>query len=188
MFLYFDKTIVIPPLISYATPRMPEEILDLVNEQDEVIGRLSRTEVYAQDLHNFRAIHVFVINSEGKIWIPRRVASKKFWPRSLDYSAAGHVESGEAYDTAFHREVSEEINIDTQKIPWRALGKITPSEGAFCFQMVYEIQSDQTPRYNSDDFLEAQWLFPQEIVSLIEKGEPEVVDLAYTLKKFYPSK
>lgn len=167
---------------------MTEEILDLVNEADEVIGNLSRKEVYKKDLHNFRAVHVFLVNEDGKIWIPRRVASKQFWPSALDYSAAGHVESGESYDESFRREVAEELLVDVDTVSWRPLGKFTLKNGTFCFQAVYEIQSNQTPDYNKDDFSEARWLSPQEVVSMIEAGEPEVVDLAFTLRKFYLDK
>ncbi len=36
-----------------------EEMLDLVNEQDEVIGSMERNEVYAKGLTNFRVITYF---------------------------------------------------------------------------------------------------------------------------------
>ena len=38
---------------------LSEEILDLVNEHDEVIGQLSRAEVYRRRLANFRVVNTF---------------------------------------------------------------------------------------------------------------------------------
>lgn len=56
-----------------------EEILDLVNENDEVIGSKSRSDIYAEGLKNFRVVNAFVINSKGKLWIPRRAANKRLF-------------------------------------------------------------------------------------------------------------
>lgn len=164
---------------------MTEEILDLVDDQDRVIGQLSREEVYKQRLHNYRVVHGLLLNAEGKIWIPRRTALKKLYPNALDYSSAGHVESGETYDESFRRETREELNIDLDQVTWRTLGKLTPSEGAHCFQMVYEIQSNTTPNFNPEDFSESRWIFPREVVNMIEAGADAKSDLASTIKKFY---
>ena len=43
---------------------MSEEIFDIVNERDEVIGQAPRKEVHARGLWH-RAIHVLVFNSRG---------------------------------------------------------------------------------------------------------------------------
>lgn len=164
---------------------MSEEILDLVDEHDQVIGQLSRREVHEKGLHNFRAAHGLVVNKEGKIWIPRRTATKKLHPNALDYSVAGHVEAGETYEASFIRETGEELNIDLSVVPWRLLGTLTPSEGAYCFQTVYEIQYDSEPPYNPEDFSEANWMSPQEIIDRIESGDLAKGDIVTTIKKFY---
>lgn len=164
-----------------------EEILDLVDENDDVIGQMSRKEIYEKGLHNYRVVHGFVVNGEGKIWIPKRTMTKKIYPGALDYSSAGHVEAGETYDESFARETSEELNIDVTATTWRQLGKLTPAEGAHCFQMVYEVRSDVSPSYNPDDFSEAFWLTPAEAVAKIEGGAYAKTDLASTIKKFYLS-
>lgn len=164
---------------------MIEEILDLVDEQDQVIGQLSRNEIYKQQLHNYRVVHGLLINKEGQIWIPKRTGVKKLYPNALDYSSAGHVESGETYDESFLRETREELNIDLSAVAWRVLGKFTPSEGVHCFQMVYEIRSDVTPSFNPEDFSEAQWMFPKEVIELIESGADAKSDLAFTIRRFY---
>ena len=53
-----------------------EEILDLVNENDEIIGNMPRSEVYAKNLNNFRVINCFIKNKEGKLWIPEPAGSR----------------------------------------------------------------------------------------------------------------
>lgn len=164
---------------------MHDEILDLVNDQDEVVGKLSRAEIYAQGLHNYRAVNGFLMSDEGKLWIPKRVASKKIYPNALDFSSAGHVDSGEDYLTAFKRETMEELNLDIERFSWRALGKRTPAGGACCFQMIYEIRTNVEPAYNASDFSEAYWLSPQELLRMIDEGVYAKSDLAPTVREFY---
>src|SRR3989338_5802009 len=138
-----------------------DEYLDLVDEDDQVIGRKLRSEVYAEGLSNFRVINAFIVNTKGELWIPRRALGKRLYPLCLDMSVGGHVESGETYDEAFARETKEEVNLDVFKIPWRFLAKLTPQQDIVSAYMhVYEIRQDETPRYNLGDFVEHFWLTP----------------------------
>lgn len=164
----------------------PEEVLDIVNEADEVIGSLTRKEIYAQGLRNYRVIHAFIINDEGSIWIPRRVHTKKLYPDGLDYSIAGHVESGETYEEALIKEAREEVNVDLTKVPYKEIASFNPhTHNVHCFQKVYEITLNEVPDYNQDDFSSYEWLSPTEIIERFENGAvgkediPEVVRLCY---------
>lgn len=93
-----------------------EEWLDLVNEHDQVVGRVTRSEAWANKFL-VRVINAFVVNTAGQLWIPRRTAHKRMFPNCLDMSVGGHVEPGESYEAAFQRETFEELNLDT---PFRA--------------------------------------------------------------------
>ena len=66
-----------------------DEYLDLVDENDVVIGRKLRSEVHAEKLKNYRAVNLFIVNSKGELWIPRRTAHKQLYPLGLDFSCAG---------------------------------------------------------------------------------------------------
>lgn len=164
----------------------PEEMLDLVNEQDEVIGSVTRKEVYDKGLRNYRVVHAFIKNSEDKLWIPRRGSTKKLYPDGLDYSIGGHVESGETYDEALHKEAREEAGLDLTTIPYQEIARLNPyTHNVHCFQYVYEILSDTAPNFNTDDFSGYEWLSPNEIIERFENGEtgkediPEVLRLCY---------
>lgn len=88
-----------------------DEFLDLVDENDNVVGKKKRSEVYAEHLSNFRVVNAFVVNTKGEIWIPRRVADKRIFPLCLDMSMGGHVESGESYEDTLKRETQEELKL-----------------------------------------------------------------------------
>jgi len=163
----------------------PDEYLDLVDENDQVVGRKLRADIYAEGLLNFRVVNVFLKNSKGQLWIPRRTASKAIAPLALDFSASGHVSSGETYEEAFAKEVAEELNIDVSIVPHKELEYLNPKDGFLLFMKVFEIQSDETPGYNPDDFTEAFWLTPQEIVDRIHAGDKAKNDIPTLVKRFY---
>ena len=162
-----------------------DEYLDLVNEKDEVIDRKSRSEIYAQGLSNFRVVNAFVRNSKGELWIPRRTATKRIFPSCLDMSMGGHVESGETYEQSFAREVVEELDIDINNTPWKLLGHLTPKDGVAAFMNVYEIQAEEVPKFNPNDYTEYSWTTPKELMTKIEAGEKVKGDLPKLIQIFY---
>ena len=163
-----------------------DEWLDIVNEQDVVVDKKRRSEVYASDTSHFRVINAFIVNSEGKLWIPRRASDKRLFPACLDVSVGGHVESGETYDEAFKRESKEEVNIDIVDVAYTVLGVLTPHrDHVSAFMRVYEIKSDVEPDYNKKDFTESFWLTPAEFFERFKQGERVKGDLPLLIRAFY---
>src|SRR5438445_10229615 len=97
---------------------MPEEIFDVVNERDEVIGRQTRDEVHRLGLMH-RAVHVLVFNSRRHIFLQKRSMKKDRQPGLWDSSASGHLDCGEDYDACAIREVSEELGLQLSATPER---------------------------------------------------------------------
>lgn len=161
-----------------------DEWLDLVDERDAVTGRMRRSEVYARGLSNFRVVNAFIVNSEGAIWIPRRASHKRLFPNALDVSVGGHVESGEDYDRAFARETMEEVRIDIAAARWDRLAKLTPqSHSVSAFMTLYAIHVEDAPDYNRDDFTEAFWLMPDELLRRVAGAEPCKGDLPELVRR-----
>lgn len=143
-----------------------DELLDIVDRNDNVIGQKYRSEVYQLGLRNFRAINAFLINEDKKVWIPRRTKHKDRFPLCLDASVGGHVSAGEQYDQAFVRETSEELNINVLDLTYACCGKLTPhTDQVAAFMNVYVMHSNIEPDYNRDDFVSADWY---DIVTLQE--------------------
>ena len=97
---------------------MAEEIFDVVNEEDEVIGQKTRSEVHRLGLQH-RAVHVLVFNARGQIFLQKRSLKKDRQPGLWDSSASGHLDTGEDYDACAVREVREEIGLRLSAAPRR---------------------------------------------------------------------
>src|SRR4030081_713278 len=97
---------------------MSEEIFDVVNESDEIIGQRSRAEVHRLGLMH-RAVHVLVFNSRGQVFLQKRSMTKDRQPGLWDSSASGHVDSGEDYDRCAIRELREELGLRLDQPPRR---------------------------------------------------------------------
>ncbi|MFD3944004.1 NUDIX hydrolase [Streptomyces sp. NPDC058579] len=87
-----------------------EEILDVVDEHDEVIGQAPRGEVYARGLIH-RCVFIQARDAEGRIFVHRRTPGKLVYPSMYDMFVGGVVGAGESYDDAALREAEEELGV-----------------------------------------------------------------------------
>lgn len=108
-------------------PQNDDEIFDVIDENDQVVGTATRSEVHARNLMH-RAVHVFVLNRNGDLWLQKRSLKKDKNPGVWDSSVSGHLDSGEDYLKAAIRELHEEIGIAKQPEDLRQLAVLGPCE------------------------------------------------------------
>lgn len=94
-----------------------EEVFDVVDDQDHVIGQCPRHEVHARNLRH-RAVHILIQNNNGEWFLQKRSPWKDMNPSLWDSSAAGHVDAGETYLEAAKREVREELGLNLEPEPF----------------------------------------------------------------------
>jgi 16S rRNA (adenine1518-N6/adenine1519-N6)-dimethyltransferase len=99
------------PLDATNAQKVHEEIFDVVDENDRVVRSATRHEVHTQRLTH-RAVHIFVFNNAGELFLQKRSRWKDAHPQKWDSSASGHVNSGDDYDTTAPREVAEELGVE----------------------------------------------------------------------------
>jgi isopentenyl-diphosphate delta-isomerase type 1 len=145
---------------------MSEDIFDVVNERDEVIGQMPRSRVHREGLKH-RAIHVLVFNARGEILLQKRSMTKDTFPGVWDSSASGHLETGEDYDACAIRELREEIGLLLAAPPQR-LFKIDacPQTGQE-FVWVYRLESEGPFTLHPEEIERAQWFPPSQVTHLI---------------------
>ncbi len=100
----------IQPVDANAAQNVQAEFFDVVDERDQVIGVEPRGVVHARDLRH-RAVHLFVFNAAGELFLQKRSPWKDRHPGKWDSSASGHLDHGEEYLHAARRELAEELGV-----------------------------------------------------------------------------
>lgn len=80
-----------------------DEILDVVDANDEVVGQARRGDVYTQGMRH-RCAFIQVRDAQGRLFIHRRTPTKLVFPSLYDMFVGGVVGAGETYDEAALRE------------------------------------------------------------------------------------
>lgn len=89
-----------------------DELLDLVNENDEVIGEVWRSETVGHLELIFREVGILIHDNKNRLLLQRRSFNKKAYPGHWIISAGGHVGKGKNPDNEAHKELREEMGFD----------------------------------------------------------------------------
>ena len=141
---------------------MNEEIFDVVNERDEVVGRQPRSEVHRLGLMH-RAAHVLVFNAAGQVFLQKRSLKKDRQPGVWDSSASGHVDAGEDYDACAVRELREEIGLEMPAVPQRLFKLDASPETDQEHVWVYRCEAEGPFRLDSEEIERGGWFAGEEV-------------------------
>jgi len=147
---------------------MSEEIFDIVNERDEVIGQASRQEVHARGLWH-RAVHVLVFNARGEVFLQKRSLNKDCAPGKWDSSSSGHLDQGEAYDACAVREVREEIGLHLKAPPTRLFKIDARKETGWEFCWVYRCESEGPFTLHPEEIETGAWFTPDAVTKQVNE-------------------
>jgi 16S rRNA (adenine1518-N6/adenine1519-N6)-dimethyltransferase len=144
------------------------ERFPVVDENDHLLGDAPRGEVHGNNLRH-RAVHLFIFNRQGELFLQKRSRWKDRHPLLWDSSAAGHVEAGEEYDETATRELKEELGVTAEltrvaKLPASAR---TGQEFIWLYRGEHE-----GPFQLAKSEIEYGEFFPTDIVSRWVKARP----------------
>ncbi|MGW0205936.1 NUDIX hydrolase [Streptomyces sp. NPDC003233] len=119
-----------------------DEILDIVDENDQVLGQSPRGEAYARGLRH-RCVFIQARDAAGRLFVHRRTATKLVFPALYDMFVGGVVGAGESYDEAALREAEEELGVTGLPRP-TYLFKFLYDDGAgnSWWSAVYEVRCE----------------------------------------------
>lgn len=91
-----------------------EEIIELVDEHDQVIGTVTAREANQDPTKYHREVGVLIVDSRGQILLQQRALTKQLEPGKWTMAAAGHIPVGMTPEQAAHMELEEELGFDTE--------------------------------------------------------------------------
>lgn len=161
---------------------MKEEILEIVDEDNRVTGRATRSQIHKQQLMH-RAVHIFLFNTRGELFLQKRSLEKDEFSGYYDSSAAGHVDPGEDYADAALRELEEELGIAAEL---RKIAEIPASaENGWEFTLFYTAVSDAPVCINREEISEGGFYPVSAIADWILRDEEVFTPAFKTLFELY---
>lgn len=86
-----------------------QEIFDVVNEKDEVVGQATRDECHNNPALIHRVVHFTLVNPlTGELLLTQRSLKKRSDPGKYCFGGE-HVKAGETYESAIKRGIEEEL-------------------------------------------------------------------------------
>ena len=164
-----------------------EERVNIVDENDEVIGEICKKEAHEQGLLH-RTVIAEVKDSQNR-WLMVKQAGDKQDAGQFVSPVGGHVATGERVEDAIIRETKEEIGIEGFK--YRLVGKAIFNREVIGRKenhlfILFEIQSDQIPVLNEAG-VEFRY-FTDEELKMGLRSHPDQFGEAFhfVVRKFYP--
>ncbi|MGC5364985.1 NUDIX domain-containing protein [Streptomyces sp. DT24] len=118
-----------------------DELLDIVDVRDRVVGQAPRGEATARRLRH-RCVFIEVRDARDRIFVHRRTASKLVFPSHHDMFVGGVVGAGETYDEAALREAEEELGVTGLPRPEPLFSFLYESPAHTWWSHVYQVRCE----------------------------------------------
>ena len=163
---------------------MQDEYLDIVNDDDQVIGKALYQDVY-KNVSSHRIVHVLVFNPKGEILLQLRAKNRSFAPSHWSTSVGGHVRSGESYEEAALRETKEELGI-TPKITREYKTTYIDTKNHKKFLTIFKtIDDGHTFSIDPEEVERVEYKSFEDIQTMYDNGAKFHPELLFILHKYY---
>jgi isopentenyl-diphosphate delta-isomerase type 1 len=141
-----------------------EEFLEVVDEDNQVIGIASRYEIHKRGLRH-RSVHIFIFNTRGDLYLQKRSPSKDQYPEHWDTSAAGHTDPGESPLEAAERELWEELGITVPLV--EVMEYPAGLETGWEFVTLFTARTDDPIHLNLEEATTGDFFTPDQLTLLL---------------------
>lgn len=146
----------------------PDEILDLVDENDQVIGKVAKKEANSNPASLHREILVLIHDDQDRVLLQQRSFKKKVYPGAWAETCAGHVPQGWTYEQTAHQELLEELGFDTDlKFIEKFMVKF-PNETHFAVAFVGKYRGEKI-KIEAEEVEQARFVNEEEFDALIRR-------------------
>ncbi|MDO8529764.1 MAG: NUDIX domain-containing protein [bacterium] len=159
---------------------MPEEIIDIVDENNELTGETAlRSKIHAEGVWH-QTVHIYLFrknNNEMEFLVHLRSPFKDLSPNCWDTRFGGHIKSGLTLEEGAKTELEEEIglNADGYKLiegEWRKRNMMPNREFTKTYFLEY-LDNMSDLKFNDGEVQEIKWMSIQEIKDSMIKNPKE---------------
>jgi isopentenyl-diphosphate Delta-isomerase len=156
----------------------PNESFYWVDEQDKVLGAISRIDAHSDPTKIHRAVLILITNNQNQMLFQKRSLNKDLYGGYWSLACGGHVTYGQEYHQAADREVYEELGIHPHLFyVTKALLK-NNQEQEQC--QIYLCRIEGTPdHYDKSEVAELKWIQMADIPLFVSQNQltPEAIQV-----------
>jgi len=158
----------LPVILSYIIK--DDELLDLVNEKDEVIGTVEREIVRHDPTKYYRVVAIAIFNNKGETLIQKRSPNKSH-PGKWETAVSGHVLAGEHPDDTSKREVFEELGIKETPVYYGKWFVSNRFRSKFLWLYYLIVDNKIKIKINNNEVAETVWIKPDKLEEFAKDNE-----------------
>jgi len=167
------------------------EYLDIVDENNNLIGKSAEREDTHLNGIWHREVSVWIANDKGELLLQKRSTNKKEKPNQWG-TCSGHIATGETIEESLIRELKEEIGftVTIQKLELIGIEKVkneSPGRKNYHFKYLYFVRSNwPIDKYTIqlEELSEIKYVPFNELKKMIANGDPTLTfsKQEYTIK------
>lgn len=160
------------------------ELLDVVDDEDTVIGQETRENCHKNNLTH-RSVMFFIFDMDDNILVNKRSQNKDFFGGRWSIVLGGHLVAGQTYEEAAIREAFEETGIKDKPFKMGYFQKRLPQENENV--TVYGFKTAQIPKLLADEIEFGEFITWNEALNKMETEDfmPETDDLIEVFEKYF---
>ena len=150
---------------------MPDELLDIINDDDIVITQQMRSVVHRQGLLH-RGVHILLVTTDGRLLVQKRSHQRDNFPLALDCSVSEHVKAREDYLQAAMRGLQEELGLQYAELHPLVKFKMSYGVNDEEISLLYESTVDPAMvQFDPEEVDDVAYYSVDELASMIRNGE-----------------
>lgn len=135
-----------------------DELFDIVDENDYVIGTAKRGEVHKNKKLIHRAVNILVFK-RAELLIQKRSNTKDTYPNYWTSSCSGHVLSNDTYENTAFRELQEELGVMSNNLTFLTKTIIYyPQETEYMSYYRVDLPKNQKIKINTKEISEYKFI------------------------------
>ena len=163
---------------------MQDELLDLVDQNDEVIGTVWKSEAHKDPSKIHREVAIGVFNNYREVLLQQRSMNKSNDPGEWKITAAGHVTAGEKPENAAKREVFEELGLTISPIFFKKIfrkrtGQSVSPESRFFYIYYSLVNGRPQMKLDQKEVMGVVWIKPTRLEEFAKGHKWDVKSLSH---------